>query len=353
MSTFYFTKHNFHTATCTLKHPKSTANCSTPLPKKTLRTRHRHSPNTDSISKPPTEQHRSANNKWKDPDSQIPRNPPPKRITAVSLHSRRSSSSWPTQAGVPPNNTKINVSTMSTEKEPRSLAPPDNERATLPTWHIGTGTTPAGLRARVRRGQTGRGGGGRRIECRVHAHAPPLPPGTVLDATSLRGATAQRGLCKAIITRFSARSIGLADIYATGDYYYGRARTSKCCHASFYGKGIFHGNGRARADGERARGPTSPDHCPPWKSVPGARDYIDQVKQIERGYDETAPRRFKTPLGAVHLRFAIDHGDPVGEHLRLFGKMAIFPPFSYCRLIDGKYDAWPNGVLLRGRHKGN
>ena len=49
-------------------------------------------------------------------------------------------------------------------------------------------------------------------------------------------ATAQHGKCKAIITRSSARSIGLADIYAVADYYYGRARTSKRCHASFYRK---------------------------------------------------------------------------------------------------------------------
>lgn len=40
------------------------------------------------------------------------------------------------------------------------------------------------------------------------------------------------GKCKAIITHFSARSIGLVDIYG---WLLLRARTSKRCHASFYG----------------------------------------------------------------------------------------------------------------------
>lgn len=53
-------------------------------------------------------------------------------------------------------------------------------------------------------------GGGRRIECRVHGMA----PYSAHDTTSLKGCNGTaHGKCKAIITRFRARSIGLADIY--------------------------------------------------------------------------------------------------------------------------------------------
>lgn len=53
-------------------------------------------------------------------------------------------------------------------------------------------------------------GGGRWIECRVHGMA----PYSAHDTTSLKGCNGTaHGKCKAIITRFRARSIGLADIY--------------------------------------------------------------------------------------------------------------------------------------------
>lgn len=100
--------------------------------------------------------------------------------------------------------------------------------------------------------------------------------------------TAQHGKCKAIITRFSARSIGLADIYAIADYYYGRARTSKRCHASFYRKVFSMVVGVHTCDtGTRipSLGTLRADYFDPvgfivryGKAYPGPNDYIDQVK---------------------------------------------------------------------------